>query len=172
MLKRQLLWAHNKLVIIYAYMGVSVYWLLILRRVYVCVRVCVFVCVIPNQSTSKKPQTIWYTIKLLTWFSLHHDYKNINPIQYGLLRGCSRMGWRLGRKSSPPSLPKNCQTYLAMMKLGSYTLPNEDPKNIWITWPTPWVLLTSEFFYEKSINFAISRNTDIDFILIYNFYLF
>ena len=28
----------------------------------------------------------------------------------------------------------------------SYTLPKEDPKDIWITWHTPWVLLTSAFF--------------------------
>ena len=27
-----------------------------------------------------------------------------------------------------------------------YTLPKEDPKNIWITWRTSWVLLTSLFF--------------------------
>ena len=28
----------------------------------------------------------------------------------------------------------------------SYTLAKEDPKNIWITWHTPWVLLTSAYF--------------------------
>ena len=27
-----------------------------------------------------------------------------------------------------PDLPKICHTYPAMMKLGSYTLPKEDPK--------------------------------------------
>ena len=27
-------------------------------------------------------------------------------------------------------LPKICHTYPTMMKLGSYTLPKEDPKNI------------------------------------------
>ena len=30
----------------------------------------------------------------------------------------------------------------------SYTLPKEDSKNIWITWYTPWVLLTSAFLLE------------------------
>ena len=33
-----------------------------------------------------------------------------------------------GAKSPPPS--KICHTYPTMMKLGSYTLPKEDPKNI------------------------------------------
>ena len=34
------------------------------------------------------------------------------------------------------------------------------------------VLPTSAFFHQKSANFAISRNRDIDCILIHNFYLF
>ena len=42
------------------------------------------------------------------------------------------------------SLPKICHTYPAIMSFGSYTLPKEDPKSIWITWHTLWVLLTSE----------------------------
>ena len=33
----------------------------------------------------------------------------------------------------------------------------------------PWVLLTSEIFHLKSANFVMSRNTDIDCILIHNF---
>ena len=56
---------------------------------------------------------------------------------------------------------------------GSKRPPSLKPaKNIWITWQTPWVLLTSAFFNLKSANFAISRNTDFDWILIHNFYLF
>ena len=49
----------------------------------------------------------------------------INPIQDGPFRGCSRIG---GSKNAP--LSKICQTYPTMMKLGSYTLLKEDPKNI------------------------------------------
>ena len=30
-------------------------------------------------------------------------------------------------------------------------------------WHTPWVLLTSAFFYRESANFVISRNTDKNF---------
>ena len=51
----------------------------------------------------------------------------------------------------------------------SYTLPKEDSKNIWITWHTPWVQLTSQFFHRKSVDFVISRNKDIDCILIHKF---
>ena len=54
----------------------------------------------------------------------------------------------------------------------SCTLPKEDPKNIWITWHPSWFLLTSAFFHQKSANFAMSENTDIDCILVHNFYFF
>ena len=40
--------------------------------------------------------------------------------------------------------------------------PKEDPKIIWITWQTHRVLLKSAFFHQIPLNFAISRNTDID----------
>ena len=59
-----------------------------------------------------------------------------------------------------------------MMKLVSYTLPKEDTKNVWITWHTPWVLLTTAFFQRKSASFAISRSTDIDCMLVHNFWFF
>ena len=51
----------------------------------------------------------------------------------------------------------------------SYILPKEDPKNVQIRWHTPWVLLTSAFFYRNSGTFVISINTDMDWILIHNF---
>ena len=85
---------------------------------------------------------------------------SINPIQM-VFFGAAH-GW--GAKKVPPPLLKICHTYHTMMKFGSYTLPKEDPKTIWITWHTPWVLLTSAFFNQKSANFAMSRNTDIDSI--------
>ena len=50
--------------------------------------------------------------------------------------------------------------------LPRYTLPKKDPINVSVTWQTPWVLLTLAFFHRKSVNFVISRNTDIDW---YNF---
>ena len=55
--------------------------------------------------------------------------RELNPIQDGHFQGCSRM--RDGAKRPP--FPEICHTYPTMMKLGSYTLPKEDPKNISIT---------------------------------------
>ena len=42
----------------------------------------------------------------------------INPIQNGLFWVWSRMG-RMGAKSPPPPVPKICDTYPTMMKLGT-----------------------------------------------------
>ena len=53
----------------------------------------------------------------------------LNPIQDGSFWGCSWMG--VGRGGEPKKLPpKICHTYPTATKLGSYTLPKEDPKNI------------------------------------------
>ena len=46
----------HQVVLIYIYMGVSVYWPLSVLLVFVCV--CVFVCVISNHSTRKKPHYV------------------------------------------------------------------------------------------------------------------
>ena len=54
----------------------------------------------------------------------------------------------------------------------SYTLPKEDPGNIYNTWHTLWVLVTSAFFHWQSATFIILRNTDTDCILIHNFWFF
>ena len=48
----------------------------------------------------------------------------LNPIKDGLFQGCLRMGGAFW-----PPLPKIRHTNPTMMKLGSYTLPKEDPKN-------------------------------------------
>ena len=47
------------------------------------------------------------------------------------------------------------------MKLDSYTLPKEDLKNL--------SSAESAFFHQKSVTFVISRNANIDCILISNF---
>ena len=51
-------------------------------------------------------------------------------------------GW--GGRGKKSHFPKICHTYPTIKKLGNYTLPKEEPK-------------------------AISRNTDIDCILMHNF---
>ena len=109
------------------------------------------------------------TTLLLTFsFRNFHFKKSCYPIQDGLF-GATH-GWGGGAKRTP--LPKICHTYPTMMKLGNCTLRKEVPKNTWITWHKPWVLLTSAFLHWKSADFALSRNTDIDCILIHSFYLF
>ena len=49
-----------------------------------------------------------------------------NPTQNGLFWSCSQMR---GELFAPP-LPKIRHTYPTIMKLGSYALPKEDPKNV------------------------------------------
>ena len=72
------------------------------------------------------------------------------------------MGWGWVAKRSP-----SLQSVTAWH---SYNYPKEDWKVMWITWRTPGVLLTSAFFHRKSVNFAASRKTDVDSILIHNFF--
>ena len=82
----------------------------------------------------------------------------VNCIQDGLF-GATR-GWG-------PLLLKICHTYPTMMKIGSFTLPEEDPKNIAVTWHASWVVHTSTLFHRKSTNFAITANTDIQILFWY-----
>ena len=72
-------------------------------------------------------------------------------------------GWGEVKKAS---LPKICHTYPTMMKLGTV---KPYLKN-YVTHP-----LTSadiSIFHRQSANFVISRNTDIDCILVHIFYFF
>ena len=62
-----------------------------------------------------------------------------------------------GRQKVLPS-PKSV-THILQRWNFSYTLP----------WHTLWVLLTSAFDHWGSVNFGITKNTDIDCILIHNF---
>ena len=91
-----------------------------------------------------------------------------NPIQDELFRGCSRMA---GGQKGPPSL-RSVTHILRWWKLAQLYLTRRRSKKYMNHVTHTWVLLTSAFFHQKSANFAISRNTDIDCILIHNFYLF
>ena len=66
---------------------------------------------------------------LLDSIESDEEDRELNPIQDGHFQGCSRMG---GGAKRPP-FAKIFHTYPTMMKLGSYTLPKEDPKNTSIT---------------------------------------
>ena len=79
-------------------------------------------------------------------------------------------GWGGGQKGLH-SL-KFATHILQWWNLASYTLHKKEPKNIWITWHTPCVVLTSAFFHRKSANLAIFKNTDIDCILAHNLRFF
>ena len=91
--------------------------------------------------------------------------KIFNFIQHGPFQAYSHL---VGGQKGPP-----CQNLSQMFyndETGhNYTLPKEDPKNIWITWHTDWVLLISAIFHEKSANFVISENTGTDCILVHNY---
>ena len=71
---------------------------------------------------------------------------SVNPIQSGPFRGCSWMRDRKAPSIKSVTLSYNGETW------HTYTIPKEDPKNIWITCHTLWVLLTSTFF-ENGYNF-------------------
>ena len=77
-------------------------------------------------------------------------------------------GW--GGKKTPP--PKICHTYLTMMKLGTVT-PFLKKIQKYINHVTdPFNSADIGIFHRKSANLVISRNTDIDCILMHNFQLF
>ena len=79
-------------------------------------------------------------------------------------------GW--GEVKKAP-LPKICHTYPTMMKLGTVIPYPKKIRKIYESRDTPVEFCSHRhFFHRKSINFAISRNTDIDCNLIHNFYLF
>ena len=100
---------------------------------------------------------------LTNWFSNTHKVLTLYRMGYfGAAHGSKR-----GEGAKRPLLAKICHSYPTMTNLGSYTLPKQDPKYIWIMWHTSWILLTSAFSHWKSVKFAIPRNTDIDCILIH-----
>ena len=94
-------------------------------------------------------------------FDLYLRSKIFDSIQDGLFGGCFTA-------KAPPPL-KTVTHILNDWIWHNYTLPKEDPENIWIACHTPWILLKSAFFHRKSVDFTISRNIDIDCILTHNF---
>ena len=69
-------------------------------------------------------------LEIILWVTFLFRSLILTLFRMGIFGGAH--GWGGGR----PHLPKICHTYRTMMKLGSCTLPKEDPKNIWITWHT------------------------------------
>ena len=89
-------------------------------------------------------------------------FKSFNPVQDEHFRGRSRMG----RRGKKVPLPKICHTYPAKMKLGTVIPYLKKIQKIYESRQTALcVLLTSAFYYRKSENFAISRNTAYWYII-------
>ena len=78
-----------------------------------------------------------------------------------------RMGWGMG-KSSPS--PKNYYTYPEMIEFGTIIPYQKKIQKTYESRATPLEFCWSKhFFHRKSADFTISRNTDIDCILMHNF---
>ena len=90
-----------------------------------------------------KKSTIYFKINL---YKLVKKYPHLNLFRMGFFGGAH--GW--GVKQNLLHISYNDETW------HSYTLPKNNPKNIWTTWHNPWVPLTSAIFHRKSANFAIS----------------
>ena len=84
----------------------------------------------------------------------------------GLLNTAHGQGGRGGEKGP---FPKICHTYPTKIDLATVIpYPKKIQKYInHVTYPS--VLLTSAFYHHKSANFAMSRNAEVDCVLIYNF---
>ena len=63
------------------------------------------------------------------FFSIQIQLTHLTLLQMGIF-GAAHGWWREGGGGQKGLLlPKTCHTYPIMMKLDSYTLPKEDPKN-------------------------------------------
>ena len=118
----------------------------------------------------------WYQIAQSTTYlyffckhilNLHIFYTHILTLIRMDLFGASH-GWG-GKKIT---LFKICHTYPKMMKLGTVIHYLKKIKKTYKLRDTPWILLTSKCFHWKSATFFISRNIDIDCILIHNCWFF
>ena len=74
-----------------------------------------------------------------------------------------------GEGQKDPPFPKICHTYPTMMKLGTVKSYLKKIQKIYQSRDTSYEFCWHQpFFYWKLANFAISRNTDIDWIFIHN----
>ena len=95
-------------------------------------------------------------------------WNSINPIQDGLFWGCSRME---EPKRPIPTL-KFVTHILQWWNLAQLYLTQRRSKNYMNHVTHSLISADIGIFSSKISNFAISRNTDIDCVLIHNFYLF
>lgn len=100
----------------------------------------------------RTPDTTFRILKYFFYLNKAHNwFINFNPIQDGSLRGCSRMSRGVKRPPPPKILSYIFYNDEAWQ---NYTWLKADRKNIWITWHTPWALLTSKFFWLENSKFC------------------
>ena len=138
-----------------------------------------------NFTKSNTPPWVFFTFfKLYEWYqiaqsttyvhifyihilNLHIFYTHISTLIRLDLFGASH-GWGVKKIT----LFKICHTYPKMMKLGTVIHYLKKIQKTYKLRDTPLILLTSKCFHWKSATFFISRNIDIDCILIHNFWFF
>ena len=103
----------------------------------------------------------------------HLEPKKNKNITHFLLLTLFRMGFfgapRVWGEGFWLPLPKICHTYLTMMKLGTVIPYLRKIQKICKSRDRPLISGDVSIFHRKSANFAISRNTDMYWILIHNF---
>ena len=93
-------------------------------------------------------------------------FRMINPMQDWHFRGCSR--WERGEPKRPTPSLKSVTHILQWWNLAVIPYLKKIQK-IYDHVTPPLSSADISIFYRKSVNFVISRTTDIDCILIYNF---
>ena len=80
-------------------------------------------------------------------------------------------GWGRGGRQRGPPFPKIFHSYPTMMKqLGTVIPQLKKIQKIYESRDTsPDICWHQHFFHQESANFVISKNTDIDCILVHNF---
>ena len=109
---------------------------------------------------------ITYLYYIALQSALQKDFSSLSSLilfSMGPLGVAHRCG---GKKVS---FPKICHTYPTMMKLGTVIPSLVKIQKISESREHMWSFAAISIFYRKSTNFAMSRNTDIDCILIHNF---
>ena len=118
-------------------------------------------------NTQKYYITWWIVLwsNRLINFSTFFSYLKMFSMQ------CRKKGWAFSGHFWPPSL-KSVTRILQWWNLAKLYLSQRRSKKCMNHVTHPWVLVKSAFFHRKSANFALSRNTGIDSILIHNFWFF
>ena len=85
-------------------------------------------------------------LQIILWVTFLFRSLVLALFRMGIFGAADR--WEGGRAGKKVQLPYNLSHISYNNETcHSYTLPRKDPKNIWMTWHIPWVLLISAFFH-------------------------